>query len=207
MALINEIKCARCDRKYSGLRSRCPYCGTRRAGYGKHSDGNKDKIKMIICILIMAVLTTGAGVLLLSTPADANINEGPDTTVVAAPDEGIISTDGHHSEPVVEATPTPEPEPEPPPEVQSATIRYETSSRSEFSLKVGETVPINVIWQPGDVENPVISWTSSEEEKFEVVPTQIDQVKVNVIGIGVGTATLTVFVDDIEQTCTVHVNR
>ncbi len=28
MSVIPKITCRRCGREYSGLRSRCPYCGT-----------------------------------------------------------------------------------------------------------------------------------------------------------------------------------
>jgi len=208
MAIVNEIKCARCDRKYSGVRARCPYCGARRAGYGKHADNsNKDRVKMIVCVMIMAVFTVAAGILLFTTPADADNQNGQNDSSIASPDIDIDSVEGHHQETAPEPTPTPEPTPEPPPEVQSATIRYETSSRTEFSVSVGETVPINVIWSPSEATDPVISWSSSDEEKFQVVPTQLDQVRVNVTGVGVGSATLTVIVDGVEQTCTVHVTR
>ena len=30
MSVIPKITCRRCGREYSGLRSRCPYCGTSR---------------------------------------------------------------------------------------------------------------------------------------------------------------------------------
>jgi len=210
MAIVNEIKCGRCDRKYSGVRARCPYCGERRTGHGKQANGSKnDSVKMLISVLILSVFTIWAGILFFSTPADAdsNVNANGNDATIASLDNDIDSVDGLHTEPSPEPTPTPEPTPAPPAEVLSATIRYETSSRTEFSIGVGETVPINVIWSPTDVENPVIRWTSSDEEKFQVVSTQLDHVRVNVTGIGVGSATLTVFVDDIEQTCTVHVTR
>ena len=65
MSIIAEVKCARCDRKYSGVRSRCPYCGARRIGRGKYSEEADDsRGKMLIGILIMAVLVVAAGVLL-----------------------------------------------------------------------------------------------------------------------------------------------
>ena len=31
MSVIPKITCRRCGREYSGLRSRCPYCGTSRS--------------------------------------------------------------------------------------------------------------------------------------------------------------------------------
>jgi len=211
MAIINEIKCARCDRKYSGVRSRCPYCGGRRNEHGKYTEGSdRDKIKMLVSIMIIAVFTIGAGFLFFTADASPG-SPGPSSPPeIGSPEEDVVSQPGHNQQPTEtpDDTETPEPPPTPPPVVTSATIRYGTSPRNEeFTVKVGETVEINVIWRPEGVTDPVIRWTSSDEEKFQVVPTQLDQMKVNVTGIGVGTGTLTVYVDDIEQSCTVHVTR
>jgi len=210
MAIINEIKCARCDRKYSGVRSRCPYCGARRTGHGKNTEGSDgDNIKMLVSILIIAIFTIGAGYLFLTAdtgPGNANV---PDPSEIGSPEEDVVTEPGYIQPPPSEApAPTEEPTPTPPPVVTSATIRYGTSPRNEeFTVKVGETVEINVIWRPESVSDPVIQWTSSDEEKFQVVPIQLDQMKVNVTGIGVGSGTLTVYVDDVEKSITVHVTR
>jgi len=107
MAIVNEIKCARCDRKYSGVRSRCPYCGARRIGRGKYSDDSDNaKGKMLISVLIMAVFTVGAAILLFSTPtADAGPVEPPS---IGSPEDDI-----HSLPPAPDPTPTPTVEPPP----------------------------------------------------------------------------------------------
>jgi len=210
MAIITEIKCARCDRKFSGIRSRCPYCGARRTGHGKSSQGSdKDNIKMLVCIMILAVFTFGAGFLFFTADSNPENTDFPDPPEIGSPEEDVVTAPGYNTpQPEETPTPTPEPTPTPTPVVSSATIRYGTSPRdTEFSVKVGETVEINVIWRPDTVTDPVIRWTSSDEEKFQVVPIQIDQMKVNVTGIGVGTGTLTVYVDDVEKAISVHVGR
>ena len=209
MALISEIKCARCDRKYSGVRSRCPYCGERRTGYGKKTEGSdRDNIKMLVSIMIIAVFAIGSGYLFFTADASPGNSNVPDPSEIGSPEEGVVSEDGLIHRPTATPTDTPEPTPTPLPVVTSATIRYGTSPReTEFTVKVGETVEINVVWRPDGVTDPVVRWTSSDEEKFQVVPTQLDQVKVNVTGIGVGTGTLTVYVDDVERSCLVHVVR
>jgi len=211
MAIINRIKCARCDRKYSGIRARCPYCTARRTGHGKDTEGSdRDNIKMLVSIMIIAVFTIGAGFLFFTADAGSESPPLPDPSEIGSPEEDVISQPGYNQQPTESpvVTETPEPTPTPTPVVTSATIRYGTSPRdTEFTVKVGETVEINVIWRPDGVTDPVIRWTSSDEEKFQVVPTQLDQVKVNVTGIGVGTGTLTVYVDDVEKSCTVHVTR
>jgi len=220
VAIVNEIKCSRCDRKYSGVRARCPYCGARRTGYGKDTDGsNKDRVKMIVSVVIMAIFTTAAGMLLFTTPADAdNQDVNNDNEIsITSPDSDIDSIDGHYTEPTTddplpdESVPD-EQEDNTPPEVQSATIRYSSRVLSEFTVKVGETVEINVDWQPKWSDNAgntvlpdSITWTSSDEEKFQVVPVDLDRIKVNVTGIAAGAATLTVRINGVEETCTVYI--
>ena len=111
MAIVNEIKCARCDRKYSGVRSRCPYCGARRIGRGKYSEESDNaKGKMIISVLILAVFAVAAGILLFSTPVDAPVIP-VETPGMNNPENDINSLPSL-------PTPTPSPSPEPPPVIQ-----------------------------------------------------------------------------------------
>lgn len=57
MALIQDVKCARCDHQYSALRSRCPYCGTpRRVQSKRAADSDNNKVKLFIGLLLMAVV-------------------------------------------------------------------------------------------------------------------------------------------------------
>jgi len=119
MAIVNEIKCARCDRKYSGVRSRCPYCGARRIGRGKYSqESDNAKGKMIISVLIIAVFAVAAGILLFSTPDDSDPLIPDESPSINGPDDGFVSLPGHES-------PTPPPatqEPPPPPMVDIRSI-------------------------------------------------------------------------------------
>ena len=71
MSVISEIKCNKCDRMYSGVRSKCPYCGTRRISKGKYAeDGDNSTGKILIAILIMTVFVVATGVLLFTTEVD-----------------------------------------------------------------------------------------------------------------------------------------
>ena len=91
MSIVSEIKCARCDRKYSGVRSRCPYCGARRIGRGKYSeDSDNSKGKMLISVLVLGVCVIAAGFLLFTTPVDAgsDVKDTPNTSQTPViPDE------------------------------------------------------------------------------------------------------------------------
>ena len=208
MAIVNEIKCARCDRKYSGVRSRCPYCGARRIGRGKYSEGSDNaKGKMLISVLIMAVFAVAAAVLLFTTPIDAEAIDPEDDPAISTDPEADIN-----SEPGVypEETSTPPPvipeEPEVILEVTSITITYGGSPLqygNEFSIKVGERIELGARIEPPSVE-ATPEWSSSDEEIFAAVPVVGG---VAVTGIGVGNATLIVEAGDKVVECTVRVTR
>ncbi|MDR2600147.1 MAG: hypothetical protein LBC73_07710 [Oscillospiraceae bacterium] len=199
MAIINEIKCARCDRKYSGVRSRCPYCGARRIGRGKYSeDSDNAKGKMLISIMILGVFTLAAGILLFTTPVDAA--PPTDDPALSMPDLDEITS----LTPFETPTPTPPPETPPPPQVQSLQIWVPNSHRigDDFALTTTyPTTDLTVrIEPPGlDVE-PV--WELSNDETVEMT---------QVVGgyrftrISNGSVTLTVSVGDVSVSCVIYV--
>ena len=211
MSIISEIKCARCDRKYSGVRSRCPYCGARRIGRGKYSeDGDNSKGKMLIGVLIMSVLVVAAGVLLFTTPQPDDYDLGP--ALAASPpasmpsDTEVDTVPGLHSIP--DPTPTPEePAPaEPELEVRTVTIVYGSQNRSmsDFTARVGERTPLRVRIEPIGITEE-IEWTSSNTAVFEVVRDNPEGTAATVHGVGSGTATLTVTVGGVSRDCIVRI--
>ena len=204
MSIINEIKCARCDRKYSGVRSRCPYCGARRIGRGKYSeDSDNAKGKMLISVLIMAVFTVAAGILLFTTPVDADAQTPVDDPGISSPEDDIIQEPGILPEPSPEIE-EPEPEePVAPPVIESIIITYGGNRREDFAVKIGEMVPLRVKVEPPGIDFRA-EWSSSDEEIFQVVAVDIRHEGAEVTGIGVGTAFLTVKVGDLEETIPVY---
>ena len=208
MSIISEVKCARCDRKYSGVRSRCPYCGARRIGRGKYSEeGDNSKGKMLIGIMIMAVLVVAAGVLLFSTPAPEP--EQPVDTSEPAPssqmpdDTDNTSLEGETVPPSPpETTPPETPETPSSPVAVSAMITYANRENNDFTVKIGEKVALRVRIEPVGVEEEII-WESSNLKVFEVVPSA-DGTQATVIGVGVGTAKVKVYVGGVEDDCTVR---
>lgn len=72
MGIISEVKCGRCDRRYSGFRGRCPYCGAKRNKRGKHADESDiTKGRLLVGILLIIVLIA-AVVALLVTNGDSD---------------------------------------------------------------------------------------------------------------------------------------
>ena len=220
VSIISEVKCARCDRKYSGVRSRCPYCGARRIGSGKYSEeGDNSKGKMIIGVLILSVLVVAAGVLLFTLPRedDGSRNE-PEISDTETP-SGLPGEEENSSlentDPPPPSSPEPiESEPEietPPPKVESVVILYAKTPipDNEFSTNVTDKTPLSVRIEPAGVEfDDEIIWESSDKTVFEVVKDSTDGTTAVVTSIGSGSAraaTLTVTVGDIKAECIVRV--
>jgi len=215
MSIISEVKCARCDRKYSGVRSRCPYCGARRIGRGKYSeDSDNSRGKMLIGIMIMAVLVVGAGILLFTAPG----SEAPDQGVAAQtppsqplPDEGdnfelpgLVPVDPPQtSEPpgITDTAP-------PAAQVRSVAIVYGPRKivKTDITEKIGVKIPLRVDIEPVGVLDEII-WTSSNPAVFEVTVTNTECTQVSVTGLTVGTATLTVAVGGEEAKCIIRIKR
>jgi len=210
MSIFSEIKCAKCDRKYSGIRSRCPFCGERLIGSGKSVGGtNKYTLKMLVSVAIMSVFVIAAGVLLVTTPVpDAEpppqIYTPP--TPIVPDDRETVSLPGNHP---VTPTPNPDPEPEEPtpepaPTVRNVIITYNGRENRDFTASVGERVDLRVTVVPDGIEEEVI-WTSSNESIFQVVPTNTQGTAARVTGLGRGTATLTASVGGFDAECIVRV--
>ena len=213
MAIVNEIKCARCDRKYSGVRSRCPYCGARRIGRGKYSeDSDNAKGKMMISVLIMAVFVVAAGILLFTTPNGAEAQDpGDDISLSSSPEDDVDQLLGVHPDPSPEPSPTPSPEPIiTTPLIELIEILYSGSRLrdDEFTMHVGDApIPLNIrIDPPVPIDGLRIEWTSEDPEVFDVVVSPgSGGTGAYVHAIGVGTRDLTVTIDDVSATVKVRV--
>jgi len=209
MAMVSEIKCARCDRKYSGVRSRCPYCGARRIGPGKYSGDDKDNVKgkMLISVLILAVFTVAAGILLFTTPNNAEAQDPNNDPLLASPEDDIESERGLHPEPTEPPTPTPDPEP---PQLQlevtSIRIMYDGRVMTDFSQPRGVPIEMYVSLEPPGIEDMVtIEWESTDTEIFEVTPVDVNGRGVKIMGIVNGYARLVVKAGGMEASSDVYI--
>lgn len=60
MGFIPDVKCGRCDRRYSVLRGRCPYCGTyKRRRSRKAAESDNATWKTVVGAALMLVLAIG----------------------------------------------------------------------------------------------------------------------------------------------------
>ena len=76
MGIISEVKCGRCDRRYSGLRARCPYCGARRGKRGKHARDKDNSTGRVVIGLILVVVLIVAVVAVIATSVTGQQPDG-----------------------------------------------------------------------------------------------------------------------------------
>ena len=213
MGIISDVKCGRCDRRYSGLRARCPYCGARRGKRGKHAnDSDNSKGKLIIGVLLILVLIVA--VVILVVTSTSKTAEQPEEK----PDESQQHYTGDDDVSSVQGTPgnlppeTPDPAegeepaadaPQEPvqeePKVTAVSILSFGAPTSDFTVNVGDKVNLSYRTDPEGLGTDV-EWKTSDENVFVILQTG------EFTAIGSGTATLTLTVDGVTAECIVRVN-
>ena len=155
MGIIPRVTCRRCGRQYSGVRNRCPYCGTRRirqsdrvpgatAGQnpataaGQRASVNTRWQMSFGGILVAAVIL--AVIVLVSVSLNGTGLERATPTPTIDPAASAAPT----------PTPTPPPTPTPTPSIESINIYYGSSAMNDdvtFNLADGNVVTVTVqVW-------------------------------------------------------------
>ena len=220
MSVIPKIECRRCGRTFSGLRSRCPYCGTTRVRAGdrvppvtsSENDGTpaaaraalNTRWQMIFGLLLLAAVVLAVIILITVSLSDAkNIAPSsqnlPTQETAEVTDQPVESAEPDASAaPEESAEPTAAPEPTGTPITTAGSIKltYYGSEISEFTESIGETVPLEAVTYPADLE---VEWTSDNESVCMVKNGQVT-------GIGSGMTTVTAKCGDVTAKCTVYVN-
>ena len=203
MSVIPKITCRRCGREYSGLRSRCPYCGTSRkksaeriplrtssANAGtpaaEHAAVNTKWQLLFGGILLIAVVAAVIVLITVSLNAEKNSSAAVDPTPPAT-----VSS----AAPVTTPTPTPTPTPS----VTSVTITFLGSKRTEFAAKVGDEVQLSATVYPTGTDQTV-TWSSKDESVAKVSAKGV------VTGVGKCTTTITVECGGVKADCTVYIS-
>ena len=195
MGIISEVKCGRCDRYYSGLRGRCPYCGARRSRRGKRtSEDDNSVLKLVIGVLLLLVLIAAVLILIFSTLRDGGGGSGsggsdPDdqSSSVSTVNGGTLTPDDTTGSDDPGTVPDDTP-PEPPEiiiSVESIRITYGGGTVTDFTMDVGEVLVLKTATVPADAESEV-TWTSSDENIFVVT----QEGRVTAVGRGTGTLTV-----------------
>ena len=171
MALFKEVKCGRCDRRYSALRSRCPHCGARKNRDGKASQVENGTRWQVIVGAVVLLAIIAAAIILITTslknrepePGGSSVKPTP-----PSPSGNVSSLDGTNPTPSAlpgEADPTPTPtapptpSPTPEPMVNSITL-----SRSDFTLShIGEQYTIQATISPAGTKATIV-WISENPD-------------------------------------------
>ena len=218
MNIIPKVECRRCGREFSGLRSRCPYCGTTRVRAGdtvppitasevpgtpaaQRAEVNT-RWQTIFGLLLLACVVLAVVVLITISLADAK--EINSSTAQNLPTQDILPEESFEPEataaPVESAEPTETPSPADTTtatEIGSIKLTYYGSERTEFSEAVGETVPLEAVTYPDGMAGQV-EWASENESVAIVRDGQVT-------GIGQGMTTITASIGDVVAKCTVYV--
>ena len=170
MALFKEVKCGRCDRRYSALRSRCPHCGARKNRDGKASqvEGGTRWQVIVGAVVLLAII---AAAIILITTSLKNREPEPGSSVKPAspsPSGSVHVIDGTDPTPSAlpgdaDSTPSPTPPPTPSPTPEPL-VNSITLSRSDFTLShVGEQYTIKATISPAGT-NATIVWISENPD-------------------------------------------
>ena len=220
MGILSEVKCARCDRRYSGLRSRCPYCGARRSQRSKRSStGSNNMWKVIIGLLLLLILIAAVIVLVIGSLAQGNTPKEPDKQENIGNMEGEGATnleDPTEQEKETEGTPeisvpedNPISEPEDKPAITSLVITcfgeeiaYEGYD-TDYEISVPQNSKLNLGYRvtPEDVElkDSDVVWSSDNMDCVVVLQTG------ELSALGAGEAVLTLTIGELSKTVYVRV--
>ena len=207
MALFKEVKCGRCDRRYSALRSRCPHCGARKNRDGKASTVESNTRWQVIVGAVVLLAIIAAAVILISISLknkepEASGGQTKPTPASSTPGSGVVSVDGTDPTPDVlpgsEPTPTPTapptPTPTPEPVVNSITL-----SREDFTLsQVGEQYTITATISPAGTKATIV-WISENPDVATVDENG------TVTAVNKGTTTVSATAGGVIQECIVRV--
>lgn len=226
MGLISEVKCGRCDRKYSGLRARCPYCGARRGKRGKHAkDYDNSKGRFVIGLILVLVLVIAVIVVIATSttnnPSDkpedesqqtqqgGNVGTSDDITNVEGAGAGTTETnDDNGTSSVVPDGDDVTDEETTGGDVSGVAAAvndlYIVSSWSndpqgDFTASVGDVIEFDFVTDP-ELEDPDVLWETSDDSVFVILQTG------EFTAVGEGSATLKLTVNGVTEELYVYVN-
>ena len=212
MSFIPHVICRRCGRQFSGLRARCPYCGTRRvrqsqrvpassastdpgSAAGERAESNARWQLIFGGILLLAVIL--AVVVLVSISLNSS-TENPVTTFPSfAPSTATV------------APQTPTPPPTDPPEVDSVAIYYDNEPAPEYGFTMrprwngpGETLTISAQVFPQTIPNIAagVTWSSSDESVITCTPSEDNPLVCTLTQVGNGNCIITCTVYGVSAT-------
>lgn len=208
MGLIPKVRCSRCDKSYSGLKNKCPYCGAHRGRGGKRATDTGDAaarfmIKMLLLLALVAAVISMIFINFDDEPSGGTISGGTPGIIQGTP----APESGEDGEETPTSTPTLTPPPTPPPiEATSLGIRWQFWSEgvNEMTIRVGDVIEVWAHIFPTDASG-VPNWSTSEGTVANLLVNHEDLRRASIEGRSVGTTTIAVVVDGLEAEIIVRV--
>jgi len=191
MGLFGEVKCGRCDRRYSAIRRRCPYCGARRRT-GK-SDRGSGRGQMIAGLVILAIIIIAVVVLIVMSLRSKGPAPSPSPSLPSSTGPVTVTST---PKPTTSPRPTQSPTPTPTmtPRVTSVTL-----NREDFTLfYIGEQWTMTATVVPANTGLKV-KWTSLDPKVATIDENGV------VTAVGPGTTTVVAEVGGVRAECIVRV--
>ena len=189
--IIPQITCRRCQRQYSALRGRCPYCGTRKTKQSQRTVANTASVKegtaantravsnsrwqfVFGVIVLVAVIATVIALISMSLGDGASgVRRTPTPTITMETESPTF-------------TPTPAP-PTPLP-VTSINLQYAGNTLTQFMAFKDQATPIDAVVYPIELA-AVVTWSVGDDSIIRI--ERVKDNTVNVTGVGSGKTTLT----------------
>ena len=210
MGLFSDVKCGRCDRRYSGLRARCPYCGARRGKRGKHAKDSDNSTGRLVIGLILVVVLIVAVVAVVATNVSGQQGESG-SQQQTTPGGNIADSDGVTTTPGIGAGDTQT-------DIGSSDVGETTGTEGEedagagvgvstavnnlyitnpwsddpqtdFVAWVGDVIKFDYVAEPNFADAEVL-WETSDDNVFVILQTG------EFTAIGEGRAVLSLTVND-----------
>ncbi len=188
MSIIPEVKCRRCGETFSGLRTNCPHCGTRRVMQSGRTPGTTastvkgtaayeraetyTKWQMIFGLILVAAVML-AVVVMVSTSLGGLDNEGTPTRRTRSTPTPVVVTE----DPMTFIDTAPTPSPSPTPTVESIRIFfYETELTPEkggFTMHMGEDpLTIKATAYPAEAFSTAgFTWYTPDPDCLKLTPS------------------------------------
>lgn len=167
MGIVPQITCRNCQKTYSGLKNKCPYCGEERKRASTRSTVSASSVQsgtsaagraqynakwqMIFGVILIAAIVL-AVIVLISVSLKGGSDDQPNHDVSPSP---VLT-------PSPTPSPSPTPIPSPTPAVTSITISSYGRATTDFSLDIAEEVQLTATVYPLDVAAEV-EWSSEDE--------------------------------------------
>lgn len=227
MGLIPQTKCGRCDRTYSSLRSRCPYCGAHRHKKGKRATDNDNSTwKIIIGILLIVVLIAAVIVIVVTSANDKgpsgdstgdshnNSSDGVQGSPGGSTDDSTDDSSNPNTEDSTDDSTNPgtdstDDSSDLPVQVIATSITvHKGNSRTEatdFMLHVGDTYNVTAVVTPSNATS-IPTWTCDNPSALTIIPDETGM-KATLTVTGTGSVNVTVSVDSLDYTFVVRCRK